>query len=324
MPATAMRAVQIGSQSGFSTAVAAKVRLAAVTDAELSIVDEVLQPETLGVLSPMTSPAQVAQHGEGSITQQASYQDLVYLASGVFGTATASAAANTTYVWKFAAGVSDVNDPLVYTVEYGGTSAEYQATGAIMNALKITGEVGGLWEASVELLAKSIQAESMTTGLTVRPVDMIRMADTKLYVDTWTGTMGMTEVKATLISFTLSASPNYHLKQFAGSLTPQSYGMGRWDGELTTTLEFNSTSKAYVDALLSGLVQRQLQLKATTGSGTTAREATIQFAGTLVDGATLFGDRDGNMVVELTWRGTYHGTLDTFLKIRARNEKGTL
>ena len=116
--------------------------------------------------------------------------------------------------------------------------------------------------------------DALKTILSSKVIAVIRMSDTKLYVDTWTGTMGATEVPATLISFALNAGPSSHLKQFAGSIHPTSYGVGRWEGDLTLTLEFNAASKAYVDGLLSGLVQRQIQIKATTGSGTTAWRST--------------------------------------------------
>jgi len=296
----------------------------AVTDAEISIVDEVLQPEELGNASPMTTPAQVAQHAEGSWTQQASYQDLTYLTHGVFGTVGSSAAANTTYVWKHAVAVSTTPTPFMYTIEYGSPSAEYQVTGGILNNLEISGEAGGIWEASVEVLGKAVVAEALTTGVDIRTVDLIRMADTAFTVDTWGGTMGTTAVAATLISFTLTASPQYHMKTFAGSLTPTSYGADRWEGTLETVLEFNSSAKAYVDALLSGKVQRQIQIEASQGATTTARSATIQFCGTLIDGATLFEDRDGNLTVSLTWKGTYNSTFGGWLTIKTKNELSAL
>lgn len=325
MPATALRKIQLGAQpSGLSTAAAATVRLVAVTDASISIVDEVLQPEELGVAAPMTQPAQVAQHAEGSFTQQASYQDLAYLLHGVFGTVGSSAAANTTYVWKHAVAVSTTATAWPYTIEYGSPGAEYQVTGGLFSSLEISGEAGGVWEATVEVVGKTVVAEALTTGLDVRDVDLIRMADTTLKIDTWTGTMGTTSVPATLISFKATANPQHHLKTFAGSLTPSAYGADRWEGELVTVLEFNASAKAYVDALLSGLVQRQIEIKATTGTGAAAREATIQFAGTLIDGAELFGDRDGNLTVELTWKGTFNPTFGGWLTMRTKNEKSTL
>lgn len=324
MPATALRKIQLGKQAGFSTDVTATVRLMAVTDASLNIVDEVLQPEELGIVAPMSQPEQVAQHAEGSFTQQASYQDLAYLLHGVFGTVGSSAAANTTYVWKHAVAVSTTATPFLSTIEYGSPSAEYQVVGGIMTNLQISCEAGGVWEASVDIIGKAVEAEALTTGLAIRDVELIRMADTAMTVDAWAGTMGTTPVAATLISFSGVANPQHHLKTFAGSLTPTSYGADRWEGTLETVLEFNAAAKAYVDGLLAGRVQRQIQLKATTGTGTGAREATIQFCGTLVDGAELFGDRDGNLTVALNWMGTYNPTFGGWLTMRVKNENAAL
>jgi hypothetical protein len=211
-----------------------------------------------------------------------------------------------------------------YTIEYGAPNAEYQITGGLFSSLEVTGEAGGIWEGTVEVVGKAVVAEALTTGKAIRDVDLIRMADTTLKVDTWAGTMGTTAVPATLISFTLTANPGTHLKTFAGSLTPTGYGSDRWDATLVTVLEYNASAKAYVDALLSGLVQRQIQIQATQGTTTAAREATIKFCGTLIDGAELFSDRDGNVTVELTWKGTYNATFGGFLTMRARNENSTL
>lgn len=326
MPASALRKVKLAKQPGFTTAVStATVQLMAVTDVSLQVVDEELQAEVLGNLAPIVVPAQVAQHVEGSLTAQLTYQDLAYYCHGVFGTVGSSAAASTTYVWKYAAGVNAVNTPFIYTMQYGGPSSEYSVTGTIMKSLEITGEAGGVWEGTVELLGRAYTTKAMTSSPGIRTVQPIRMADTKFYVNAWaSSTIGTTEVPATLISFTLTANPNHHLKTFAGDVAPRAYGMDRWEGTLTTVLEFNSSAKAFVDGLKSGVVQRQLAIKASMGSGSGARSANILFAGTLIDGVELFGDRDGNMTVELTWQGTYHSTLGTFLKVQVQNENSAL
>ena len=324
MPATVLRKIQLGRQPLWTTEVAATVRLMAVTDASVSIVDEVLQPEELGITAPMSLPAQVMQHAEGSFTLQASYQDLSYLARGVFGTAATSAAASTTYVRSNAVAVSTTPTPVIWTMQYGSPSAEYQIGSAIMTNLQISGEAGGVWEAAVDVIGRAVEANALTSALALRAVDLIKMSDTTFKVDAWAGAMGATAAPATLISFALTASPGYHLKTFAGSLNPSSYGADRWEGELTTTLEFNASAKAYVDALLTGLVQRQIQISATQGAGTAAREATINFCGTLIDGAELFGDRNGNVTVELTWKGTYNATFGGWLTLRTKTENATL
>ena len=78
-----------------------------------------------------------------------------------------------------------------------------------------------------------------------------------------------------------------------------------------------------MDGLLAGLVQRRIRL---TGTGVPAanRIAVIDFAGTLVDGAELFSDRDGNMTVSLTWNGTYNAQLANWLELKVTNNLATL
>lgn len=323
MPATVLRLVGLAKEPvktwGGTSVIRASVRLAGVTDASLSVTDEVDQEAPMGWLAPATVSAQVAQAGEGSVEQTLSYQDVCYWLDGMFGPATASAAANTTYVYNYAAPLNSVSSPKTYFMQFGTTAALYKMRGAIVNNASFAVEAGAKWTASIGLLGKAVSTLTRMSTAPERTVDVIRAADTKIYVDTWAGTIGSTELPATLISATLTVSPQRHLKTFMGSIYPQAHGENRWEGQLVTVLEFNASAKAYVDGLLSGLMQRQIRLKATTGATSSTREFTIDFAGTLTDGVKLFDDRDGNMTVSLTWNGTYNSALANWLKVKVRH-----
>ena len=329
MPATVLRLVGLAAEPvktwGGTSVVRASVRLAGVTDASLTVEDEVDQEAPMGWLAPATVSAQVAQSGSGSVEQTLSYQDVCYWLDGMFGPATGSKVVGTTYIRNYAAPLTSVSAPKTYFMQFGTTAALYKMRGAIVGDASFEVEAGAKWKASISLLGKAVSTLTAMSTASERTVDVIRAADTKIYVDTWThNTIGSTELTATLISANLTASPQRHLKTFTGSLYPQAHGENRWEGTLVTVLEFNASAKAYVDGLLSGLVQRQIRLIASQGSGTTARELRIDFAGTLAEPPELFGDRDGNITVELTWRGTYHGTLASFLQMQMRTENGTL
>jgi hypothetical protein len=124
-----------------------------------------------------------------------------------------------------------------------------------------------------------------------------------------------------LISFDLNVSTGRHLKQFAGSLQPTAWGDTQWRGTLTTVVEFEADAKGIVDALVApGLVQRLIQIVATSGT----HSATIQFAGTLVNGVELFTDRDGNITVSLEWQGTYNDTVSGWFDVDVVNSTATL
>jgi hypothetical protein len=326
MPASALKILQLAHETAWNTAVStASVKLAGVTDASLDLVQEVYQPTFVGTLAPAIVSAQMEKHGEMTINQVGSYQDLCYWLDGVFGTAGASAAANTTYVYSYAAALEALTTAPSYTVQYGYSGTEYALEGALATNLQISGEAGGMWEVSIDLLGRAVSTMAMTTGVATRDVDLIRMSDTKMYITAFTtSTVSTTEVDATLISFNLTADPQRHLKVFAGSINPGGHGDSNWNSQLTTVLEFNSDAKGLVDELKDGLLQRQIRLQASTGSTTGARSATIDFSGTCTDPVTLWGDRDGNMTVELVWNGTYSSGQENFLEMSVKNELSSL
>lgn len=314
MPASVLRQIFLATEMlntwGASTA-AATVKLMALTDATLSIAQEVDTPELVGTLAPGTTAAQSAYHGEGSVEQRASYQDICYWLDGIFGPATESAAANTCFTYNYVAPITASTTPQHYTVNFGTTDASYELDGAIPNNLAIGVEAGQIWTMGVELLGYGIATAAIAT-VADRTVDLIKASDTTVYMDSWTSqTIGASELDATLISADLTVNPGRHLKTFVGSITPESYGENRWEGQMVTVLEFNSDAKAIVDTLTTQtLVQRQIRLKATQGATTAYRLCQADFAGTLVDAVELFSDRDGNMTVSLTWNGTVNTQWD--------------
>jgi len=330
MPASVLRTVYLGKEQlntwGASTK-APTAKLMGLTDASLSIVPTVDTPELVGTLAPGTVAALAEYHGEGAVEQRASYQDICYWLDGIFGPATASAAAHTTYTYNYIAPTAASTTPQHYTVGFGTMDAFYELDGAIVNNLSVGIESGQVWTVGVDLLGYAVTTAAVSTCAD-RTVDLIRASDTKLYMDSWTSaTIGNTEVAATLISADLTVNPGRHLKTFVGSVHPAAYGENRWEGQLVTVLEFNSSAKAVVDALANGtLTQRQIRLRATTGSDTTAREATLDFAGTLVDNIELFSDRDGNMTVSLTWNGTVNTqwSTDSWVKFKITNNLSAL
>jgi hypothetical protein len=327
MPASVLRKVQLAKQTAWGTAnTTATVQLTGVTDVSFSVVPDVYQPQFMGTLAPAVTSVLMGESVEGSISQGASYQDLPYYLEGVFGTSAASAAANTCYVYKYEAAVSQVTTAPYYTVQYGSTGAVYQINGVLVGNVTIAGEAGGIWEVSADLLGRAVTTKAHTTGLDVRDVDLIRMSDTNIYITPWTrSTLSTTALSATLISFELTANPQRHLKTFAGATTPGAWGDSTWESQLTTVMEFNASAKAFVDELKTpSLVQRQIRIKAATGATTEAREATIDFGGTIAEAVELFGDRDGNMIVSYVWNGTYNTKSTSFLKLRVKNDLGSV
>lgn len=320
MAVTNLKRVQLGQESTWGTGVAASALLMGVTESSLDIPDEVLQVEEQGSLAPSDLVAQLKQSAAATIDYNLSYEDILFLLEGLIGDCTPTGA--DPYTWAYAAPGDTAVEPREYTLEFGMTDAEYEMVGAIFNDCGISGDIDGdgVWQASANLLGKSA-AEAAMTALSRRTVELIRVVDTLLYIDAKAGTMGSTEVSNALISFDLSIDPKYHLKYFGGSVNPGSFGHDRWEGQLTVVAEFTAAVKAFVASLLTpGLVEKQIRLQATSGT----KEATLDFAGYLVDGVSLFEDRDGNATVSLTWQGEYNATLGNWFKAEVVNGVATL
>jgi hypothetical protein len=311
--------LQVGQEVAWGTSVAATAKVMGVTDMSLDIVDEVHQSEAYnGTMYPSDLVAEVSQHGEGSFSMDLSYDDILYPLDNLFEQEAPAGA--DPYTWTYVAPTTAVLAGNNYTFEMGGTGAEYEAAGVTLTGATISGEAGGVWTGEFPFFSKTVDDGAMAV-LADRAVELIRMADTVLYIDTWAGTMGTTAVAGELISFALTFETGRHLKYFNASLAPSSFGETRWTGNLELVMEYSTVTKALVDALSApGLVQRQIRLLATSAPDT----AQIDFAGTLMGGVSLFDDRDGNLTATLNFQGTYNDTDTDWLEIVVVNSIASL
>jgi len=276
-----------------------------------------------GNLSPARFSALVKTWATGSLPIIASYDDIGYFLQGIFGSVSPSGTASP-YTWTYAAPASNVAvTPKFYTVEYGDATNKYKMTSMLVKSLGISGDAEGLWEATAELLGYSLTTLTSFAELSERAVPLIRGADMELYSDAWDGTMGSTKLDATLRSFDLNIDPGRHLKWMAdGDLTPASYGDGDWSASLTTVLEFNASAKALLDALVGGAkVQRQLEIEANADETDTIA---LQFCGTLVNSLELWGDAEGNKIMEFQWDAEYNPTFANWFKCIVTNSLDAL
>lgn len=305
-------------------------------DVTFSIVENVEAVPSVGWYGPGPVAAEIAQSAEGTIPGVLTYEDAPNLLNALFAYTSASTG-NTTggttapYYYSWTAPVTSTQACATYPMEYGTSGQAYKLNGVIFNGLTITGESPGYWRFSIPALAKSVQTlAAMTTAANVdRTVNPVKMADTSLYVDDFdSGTMGGTAVTATLINFEFTLDAGRHLKHMAGSKYAQGWGDNKMSGTLRTLLEFGSTAKAYIDELLHGStstgstgaeVERQIRIKASQGSSATLKSMAIDFAGIIAEPIQLWENRDGNLVVNVTWSGKYSTQLTNWLRAIVEN-----
>lgn len=314
---TALKLVQLGQESTWGTAVAATVKLMGVEDASITIADVQAQAKELGRLNPSPIVAQVAQSAAFAISGIATYEDDIYLNNGLLTSVAPTGAGP--YVWANASPSTAATTPKKWTLEYGVTGAAYKVAGALFSKISWKMEAGGWWMYSIDGIGKVVSTVTLAS-LSDRSVEAIRAADTALYIDAVGGTMGATAVPAVLRSCELTHDAKRHLKIFAGALTPGDYGEDMHEGELKVTFEYTSAVKAYVDAILSGLVQKQIRLKATSGTKIWQHD----FAGYIADAPKLFEDAEGNITCSLSFKAHYNSTLGDWHKTSVTNSVASL
>jgi len=315
MPATHLRRVQLGQQTAFATPVAATSILRGVTDGSVTINHNDAVVEELGrSVSDLIVFSQ--RHAEGELELQCTYEDILYGLFGLFGPVAPSGGART-----FNAPVVVYNAPQIYTIEYGAPGAEYRVIGGIIREWTLRYEANAGVTESWAFIGREVQANSLTDSLPTRIVTPVLSRHASWYVDPVGTAHGRTPIPGTVIEAELSINTNRHLKMFEGP-QPLDWGEGRWEAQLSITAEFNETAEDLVDALLTDRVARNIRVNFVETAG--SRELRIDFVGLIAESPELFGDRDGNMTVEVTFKALVAAPLNNWLQIRTINGVGTL
>ena len=315
MPATHLRRVQLGQQTAFATPVAATSILRGVKDGSVTINHNDAVVEELGrSVSDLVVISQ--RHAEGEIELQTTYEDILYGLFGLFGPVTPSGGART-----FNAPVVAYSAPQIYTIEYGAPGAEYRVVGGLIREWTLRYEANAGVTESWAFVGRSVQANALTGSLPTRIVTPVLSRHASWFVDDVGTAHGTTAIPGTVIEAELSINTNRHLKMFEGS-QPITWGEGRWEAQLTLTAEFNATAKAWVDALITNRVARNIRAEFIETANT--RELRIDFVGLLAEPVELFGDREGNMTAELTFEALVAAPLNNWLQIRTINGVATL
>jgi hypothetical protein len=315
MPATHLRRIQLGQQTAFATPVAATSILRGVTDGSVTLNHNDAVVEELGrSVSDLVVVSQ--RHAEGEIELQTTYEDILYGLFGLFGPVAPSGGVRT-----FNAPITNYAAPQIYTIEYGTTGAEYRVVGGLLKEWTLRYEANAGVTESWAFIGRVVQANALTGSLPTRIVTPVLSRHASWFMDNVGTAHGTTQIPGTVIEAELSINTNRHLKMFEGS-QPLDWGQGRWEAQMSITAEFNATAKAWVDALLTDRVARNIRANFVETANT--RELRVDFVGLIGEPVELFGDRDGNMTVELTFKALVAAPLNNWLQIRTINGVATL
>jgi hypothetical protein len=315
MAATALKRLLVKAESAWGTPVVPSYLLTPVTEMAIRIANEHYQSAELGKVAPSSNIAFVAHSGGVSFGMDLSYEGIL-VPLNALDTESNTGAGPYTHTFVLPTQTAGVFTPYTFALESGDISTEWQVEGCIATGLTISSEQRSVWKATQEYIGQQVTRTSGIATPAEPVVELIKHGSTKLFVDALAGTVGTTEIPATLRSFTLNVENGRHLKWLGETIVPNDYGIGPWTGSLNMRVELNATVLAYLEAGLTDNVSRQIRIRGASG----AKTVSIDFAGYLVMAPQeLYQDDDGNIVADLTWQGTDNVAMGNWLKFTVVN-----
>jgi hypothetical protein len=227
------------------------------------------------------------------------------LSAGWASAAPVTAATGST--WVFPAPTTAINTPATMTVQTGDNTEQQKATYGLIPEFSIKGATNDTAKTSGKFMLRSATAASTgfdsATNLaaTTMPVNLF-----KIYSDPATGTVGTTQLVATVRDFDIKVKSKFHHKQFAdGNLAPTSDGQGRPEVEIDLVLEYNSTAVAIRNQFES-ISQRRLRFQ--SAATVTANNTFYMDAAGYWSNPKKIAEKDGNTTVAITFKALPAGT----------------
>ena len=266
-------------------------------------------------------------HGEGVLKMDATYEQInIPLSMAMpYVDPTSGNGAPYTYAWPLPYSTSPAT--YLWTIEYidsgpvnGGGNYVVRLIDTIATGLTISGEAGAGWQVEAELAGTTIDLpDNLSSNVTLdETVTPIKMAETTLHVDALYANIGDTTLEE-FISFNWKLEGLKHIKQFAGSLYPNSKGYGRWTTTLELVLEVSAAeAQTFADAILT------TDLYAVRIRGyVDANDSCIIDGMYMVNDVSTLDDRDGNNIIKITLLGQ-KDTLDNTGVITVITDVATL
>lgn len=305
------------SSDAFGTAATLSAKWPGVSECTMTpIVESETLPELNASLAPGYNSVIKRKSGTVGVTGAASYGEIIFGLEGLFGTVVpGSVDTDGCYLRQYSAPLGDAVTPVRYTMLYGASDACYQLSGCTLTKFDLKGESGGIVEYTWEFGGKTMSAGTWNSDIadSDRALSVITGCHTSLTIDPGSDAVGTTAVSTTGFSFELSVDPKRSMKYHLGACTPDSSFDNKWEGTLKLVLEVNTTSKAYMDALIAPTtnVQKNVRIK----MDSSPQYLYVDFGGVVNEPPVVFSDQDGISTIELTLVGQYTSGMTNWLKV---------
>lgn len=311
--------LQSGQQTAFGTANAtATAKLQTVSDFKPSAdLMAVIVDQHYASLAPGYNTILNGHSGAATFeTQAESYEDINYWLGALFSFAAPTGIGP--YVRAYAAPTTAMVTPKFLTLQYGQSGFITQLDDCSVATLTISGANNAPVQVGGSLLASKAGVGSLAALSDRSGQGVIMGHHGALYIDSWTGTVGTTEITNSAFAWELTINANREYRGYLGDLTPVAWQDNPWTGQLRLSLEVDATTAAFLTTILASpnaILQKQIQLKYAVGTGVNEKIFQVQFAGQSLQAPELFTDRNGVLACDLVMDGIYNSTLGNWLKV---------
>jgi hypothetical protein len=225
-------------------------------------------------------------------------------------------------LWTFTPG--ETLEPA--TIEWQDGARAWEAGGCVVNKLKIAGNVREECTVEAEVFGMNMSTTTLTGALAERTPDFIEGWETKLYIDTFGGTAGSTQITGTLINWDIEIDNQLGRKYFAANtLNLGAVAVGELLVTAKLMFEASSATSATEFTNWDAATKRLVRLMFGDNeviSGADKKFVTVDIPGAW-DAFDLGGTDEGTRTYELGLQYIYDSTNAYGLQIRAQNARTT-
>lgn len=312
----------VEATDGWGTAVAQSVKLMNIESMNLvPIVQGTQIKDMRGSMAPGHQSVLNEVRAEATLSGWLNLEQSPYWFNSLLqDVAPTSDADGNTWNWVAPTTAPAINSFTIAKGIVGDVNSVKSITGATVNTMSISGAVNEPVTLSIGLIGNKISTDTFDSDAEADVTTRILTGcGVTLYIDPASDAVGTTEIETGAFDFSLDLNANRQTYGHLNSCVHDDYREAKFDGALTLGLELDSTSAAYIDAILNadsdGLIEKVVRIKMTSDTS----YLQIDFNGIALESPQLFTDRDGVSTIDLTLNAQYNSVLGNWLKVEAAN-----
>ena len=259
-------------------------------------------------------------------TSDTDFEELNYWLEMLFGTVT-PVGSSAPFTRKYSAPVTNAPNPRAATLQWGQSGYVWQMQDATVTSLTMSGAVNTGVSAGASLMGGLVKRGALQVLADVTNGTRLSGCMSSVAIETWAGST-FTPLASSAFSWELSINANRTYHSYLGECSPSKLSDDRWKGQLKLSMELNAATAAYLDEILgdaaSRIIEKQVRIIYSTGTGTTLRSMQIDFAGHSMQAPEHFQDKDGLVTYDLVLDGVYNPTVGNWLSIETKSALQTL